>query len=187
MKGKELLGKGWSKVVEIHQADVAKGEARREREAERKSSRAQSKSEKQKAKNDKLKAKEAEKYGDLDAVLSEEEREKILSEEVRRFMGWGSPWKIEGKGKTWAQLVDPAGDPIGTGGTVMAVATLGLSLATHKGRRGRQNDKTLYIEVHPNGMIERSGSLLYGGKDYSHVPKKASGLEIQTETNRAPE
>ena len=86
-------------------------------------------------------------------------------------MRWGNPWRVEGKGTPWAQLVDPAGDPIGTGGTVMAIGTMGLSLAAHKARRGRENDKRLYIEVHQNGMIERSGSLLHGGKDYSHVPR----------------
>lgn len=172
MDAKSLAGAAWKKIKESHESDAAKGKARREREVEKKANRAESQEEKQKAKAEKLKAKKVEKYGDLDAVLSEAEREKILSEEVRRFMGWGSPWRVEGKGATWAQLLDPAGDPIGTGGTVVAIATLGLSLATHKSRRGRENDRRLYIEVHPNGMIERSGSLVHSGKDYSHVPRE---------------
>ncbi len=108
---------------------------------------------------------------DINAVLPDHERERILVEEIKKLTaGWGSPWKIQAQGPTWAQLVDPAGDPIGTGGTVMAVATLGLSLAATPARRGRNNDKHLYIDVEPNGTVNRSGSLLYGGTDYSNVP-----------------
>lgn len=107
----------------------------------------------------------------LDAVLPEHERERILVEETRKFTSTvGSPWSVQAQGPTWAQLVNPAGDPIGTGGTVMAVATLGLSLSTAKARRGRENDKHLYIDVEPNGNVNRSGSLLYGGSGYSNVP-----------------
>lgn len=108
---------------------------------------------------------------DLEAVLPDHERQQILVEEIRKFTSTlGSPWSVQAQGPTWAQLVDPAGDPIGTGGTVMAVATLGLSLAATPARRGRNNDKHLYIDVEPNGTVNRSGSLLYGGTDYSNVP-----------------
>lgn len=108
---------------------------------------------------------------DMGAVLPEHDRQRILVEQIKELTtGWGSPWKVQAQGPTWAQLVNPAGDPIGTGGTVMAVATLGLSLSTAKARRGRENDKHLYIDVEPNGTVNRAGSLLYGGVDYSNVP-----------------
>lgn len=175
MAGKSLMAGAkwaWKKTTEINAEGKARVQRKKETEAQNKAEQQNAKLEKQRVKAERLKAKEVEKYGNLDAGLPEAEREKILSDEIRKFTGWTSPYKIHARGPTWAQLVDPAGDPIGTGGTVMAIATLGLSLATAPIRRGRDNDKTLYIEVHPNGMIERSGSLLHGGKDYSHVPRE---------------
>lgn len=109
-------------------------------------------------------------YGDLDDVLSDSEREKILSEEIKRRTGLGSKWRIDAKGPHWAQLVNPAGDTLGTGATVVAIFTLGLSLVFAPTRRGRNNDKTMYIEVLQNGIIETSGTLL-AGKNYDHVPR----------------
>lgn len=160
----------WEKGLRQHAKEAdARGNIMKE---EQLSTRKETKAQAATTKAEKHRSKELKKYGNLDAVLSEPEREKKLNDEVRRFMGWGSKYRIESRGTTWAQLVDPAGDPIGTMGTVMALGTLGLSLLTAPTRRGRDNDKRLYIEVHPNGMIERSGTLLNGGKDYSHVPRQ---------------
>lgn len=122
----------------------------------------------------KKEAKVAKKKGykgrDMEAVLSEGERQKILSAEIKKLTSWTHPWSVQNRGATWATLVDKAGDPIGTGGTVMAIGTLGLSLAATPIRRGRNNDKYLNVEVLPNGTIARSGSLIFGGTDYSNVP-----------------
>lgn len=138
-----------------HQTKIEK-EARKEQRAE--------------VRAEKRRRKEQQQYGNLNAVLSEAEREKILSAKIKQAVALG--FRVENKGSTWASLVNPAGDPIGTGGTVAAFATLGLSLMAHKGRRGRENDKTLYIEVHPNGVVESSGnSFLLAGTDYAHVPR----------------
>lgn len=137
--------------------------------------RTETKTAKVNGKAEKKKAKRAKKLGyagrDMDVVLSEGERQRILAEEIKKLTGWSTPWSVRERGATWEHLVDPAGDPIGTGGTVAAVATLGLSLAATPVRRGRNNDKHLNIEVLPNGTIERTGSLIYGGTDYSNVPK----------------
>lgn len=143
-------------------------------QAEKKAAKNAVKAVRAEAKAAKKEAKKAKREGyegrDLEAVLSEGERQKILSEEIKKLTGWGSPWSCRERGATWAVLADPAGDPIGTGGTVMAVATLGLSLAATPIRRGRNNDKYLNIEILPNGTVERTGSLLYGGTDYGNVP-----------------
>lgn len=102
--------------------------------------------------------------------MSEEKRREILRQKIAEAQALG--FKVESKGDFWVSMTSPAGDPIGTGGSVMAIATLGLSLLTAKSRRGRENDKNIYIEVLSNGMVETSGnSLLLSGKDYSRVPE----------------
>lgn len=162
----------WSGEVLLGQAG---GEALVSGWTEQKEEKAATREARKEAKSAKKEAKLAKKLGyagrDMEAVLSEGERQKILSEEIKKLTKWSSPWSCRERGTTWAVLVDPAGDPIGTGGAIMAVGTLGLSLATAPIRRGRDNDKYLNIEILPNGTVERTGSLLYGGTDYSNVKK----------------
>lgn len=167
-----------SKLIEFernqrHAAAAKDAERKPERDASRaamlkaKQSRAETKTAKEEARKAK---REGYKGRDMNAVLPEAEREQILSKQIKKFAGWSSPWSVQERGKTSCTLIDKAGDPIGTGGVFMGLATLGTSLATAPIRRGRDNDKHLSINVSPNGTVERTGSLLYGGVDYSNVP-----------------
>ena len=107
---------------------------------------------------------------DLDAELSATRRTEILEQKIAEAQGLG--FNLDNRGDTWASMTSPAGDPIGTGGTVMAIATLGLSLMTAKARRGRENDKSISISVRPNGMVAITGdSWMLAGEDYTNVPE----------------
>lgn len=113
------------------------------------------------------------------AVLSEGERSRILAEVIaERTEGFNAGWHVQRRDANGATLINPAGDPIGMGGTVMAFATLGLSLMAHKPRRGRENDKYQEIYVHPSGMVETTGDWLLSGKDYRYMREVESGLGV---------
>ena len=142
---------------------TSEAESKTETRAERKKARFNAKAEKQRKKDKK-------KYGNLDAELSTVRRAEILEKKIAEAQGLG--FKLDNKGDTWASMTSPAGDPIGTGGTVMAMATLGLSLTTAKTRRGRENDKNIAISVRPNGVVAiTGGSWMLAGEDYNNVPK----------------
>lgn len=184
MDAKSLAGAAWKKIRESHESDVAKGKARREREAERKSTKVEAKSERKSSRKTTKATKRTEqkrvgwatslqKFSgdeDLEARLKEEERAEILHEFASAYVQAG--YQLLHSTNTTASLVLRAGDPIGTGGTVAAVATLGLSLATAPARRGRDNDKSVMLRVYENGAVEQVDGP-FKSLNYSRVPKKS--------------
>lgn len=106
---------------------------------------------------------------DWNAELAHGEREAILNEKIAELTREG--YQLQTSTGTSASLVSPAASPMGIGGFVAGVLTLGLAWVFTPVRRGKENDKPLYLEVKPNGVVSTTGK--YGAsQDYEHVPKR---------------
>lgn len=108
------------------------------------------------------------------ADLSSAERESILNAEIRKFSKRG--YQLQHSTGTAAQMVLPKPPSTFAPSCLLTIATLGVWLVVEVVKviiQPIKKEKTLYIEVLPDGTVERTADGLLGVtmKNERHVPK----------------
>lgn len=107
---------------------------------------------------------------DFQAILYEQDRKEILTTKIQEYTRKG--YQLQTNSGTSASLVSPAASPMGIGGFVLGICTLGLSWLFMPARRGKDNDRTLHVDVGRNGLISVTSNGMFGdSQDNRFVPR----------------